>query len=315
MYFFVHIPKTAGTSFRKAAEVYLGKDKLAYDYGPESLITSRAVQKHLYSLEIEDRAGLYKHWLNERVSFVSGHMPVARFVDRTGVSGIITFLREPLKRAYSEFLHLRRNDGYKGSFRDFFMCQRPNHQSHMLSGLPLQALGFVGITERYEHSLRLINHQFGWDLRKRRDNRAGLIQTWFGKISPDDESEFYQRNPLDLALFREANWWLDQRLCLFEEGKPFAHATVDGMLGGLIRGWAFWAKDSDESVVIEVHRDGVKVAEAVADRDHAHLASHGAPRAGRVGFEVAVGPMPASELSVVVAQTGQIISAPAACRV
>ena len=46
--FFVHIPKTAGTSFRKACENYFGTPYSAYDYSPNSSDTSALVLDCMY---------------------------------------------------------------------------------------------------------------------------------------------------------------------------------------------------------------------------------------------------------------------------
>ncbi len=45
---FVHVPKTAGTTFRVAVEQYLGAGAILWDYGAESPVTSPVVRQYLY---------------------------------------------------------------------------------------------------------------------------------------------------------------------------------------------------------------------------------------------------------------------------
>ena len=40
---FVHIPKTAGTSFRLAAQQFYGENNVFFDYGLESVETSKEI--------------------------------------------------------------------------------------------------------------------------------------------------------------------------------------------------------------------------------------------------------------------------------
>ncbi len=49
MIFFVHIPKTAGTSFRLGAESYFGRERIVYDYGKGSPASTPVVVDTLYA--------------------------------------------------------------------------------------------------------------------------------------------------------------------------------------------------------------------------------------------------------------------------
>jgi len=44
---FIHIPKTAGTSFRVAAEKYFGEDNTFYDYSAKSPETSAEILENV----------------------------------------------------------------------------------------------------------------------------------------------------------------------------------------------------------------------------------------------------------------------------
>ena len=152
MHYFIHIPKTAGTSFRVAAERYFGADRVLYDYGKQSPVTSHSVRAHLYVQETPDMQALLELWQSSNVALIAGHQPLKRFGAKVGLPKTFTFLRSPIERCFSEYLHFQREQRFAGTFREFF-ASKANRQLQALSGVPHQALGFVGITERYRESL------------------------------------------------------------------------------------------------------------------------------------------------------------------
>lgn len=74
--FFVHVPKTAGTSFRKSAEECLGVDAVEYDYEPTSLETTDIIRRWVY--EKNDFFELNNHFQTSCMSFLSGHVPASK---------------------------------------------------------------------------------------------------------------------------------------------------------------------------------------------------------------------------------------------
>lgn len=307
MHFFVHIPKTAGTSFRTAAERFFSSERVAYDYGADSSVTSACIQRFLYAGELEDRHGLYRYWKQSGMALVAGHQSVHRYLDLVGLTRVLTFVREPLERSFSEYLHFRREKRYEGSFRDFFERQPVNHQTRMLGKIPMQALGFVGVTERYGDSLKLLNDHFGWRIPQRRVNRARLLDPRPSSISIEDREAFYQQNGGDVALYRSAVAGLDQRLQLCRQGLPFVHGGIDKVESGKISGWAWWAGGCDEPVGIEICSGKQVVQQVLADRPHKAMKRRGAPRDGQVRFTAALGPEVLNHLECRVVQTGQVL--------
>ena len=71
---FVHIPKTAGTSFRIAAQEYFGKKNTFYDYSSKSDETSKEIIDTVYSAK--DPYKFYSMLSKHEHSFLSGHFPV-----------------------------------------------------------------------------------------------------------------------------------------------------------------------------------------------------------------------------------------------
>jgi hypothetical protein len=74
----VHVPKTAGTSFRQALEKYFGQSQVIRDYGPDAPATSEVVQDFLYRNEKKKQ----KPVLIEAISNSAAKVLIGHFVLR-----------------------------------------------------------------------------------------------------------------------------------------------------------------------------------------------------------------------------------------
>lgn len=303
--FFVHIPKTAGTSFRIGAEQSFDKSKIFYDYGKSSGATSAIVQQWLYQ-QTTDFWQFRKALHNAHAALLGGHVPIARFVSLLGAGNSVTFLRDPLQRMASEYAHFVRHYEYKGSFHDFY--SRPimhNRQSKILHGVDVEAVGFVGLTERYTDSLDLLNARYGISIPPREDNR-GRKQLEVGHtISSEDEAEFRRLNKRDIRLYEQAVALFDQRYQLHQQGKPWAHARLVEVKPGRIAGWAWWAGESDDPVTVEVWANGKQLDTVTAVELRPGLCRLLPPRGGYVGFHLPVKLRPGDHVQCRVSLTGQ----------
>ncbi len=160
---FVHIPKTAGTSIRHALEQQYAPEAMAFDYGPDEEKTSPLVKRHMYEEPDLDRFG--DEVRKQGIKLISGHFPASRYLSLCGVQNILVFLRDPIQRLVSEFLHFRRYHGYTKGIEVFGHDSTfINRQMGCLEGVSLAEVGFLGITEQYDVSLDMANRQFGWNL-------------------------------------------------------------------------------------------------------------------------------------------------------
>jgi len=200
LYLVVHVPKTAGTSLRWALDTYFGKSRVIRDYGPDSAATSDIVQKCVYTGNPPGgTSALINEFTQSSAKVLIGHFPLRKYADYFTQKNIISFVRDPLVRICSEFLHRVKNESFRGEFSDFLQCHGfQNVQSYLLGGVSEDS--FIGCTEMYRESLEYINNTFGWKLKVRRKNVA-----WFGggqkfaeSLSEKDFDMFNELNKLDI---------------------------------------------------------------------------------------------------------------------
>lgn len=157
---FIHIPKTAGTSFRTGLEKVFSKEKIGYDYGLHESLTSIFIREFVYEEENILKA---KEWIfDNEISVLTGHFYASKYLPHFDIKFFCTFLRDPIQRVISDYKHFVRHYEYKESLEVFASreCFR-NRQSKFLSSLSLHQIGFLGITERYGESLDLFQKTFG----------------------------------------------------------------------------------------------------------------------------------------------------------
>lgn len=155
---FIHIPKTAGTSFRLGLKRRLGENAVLSDYGPIADETSTEIREILYtSGKTGDPGGVERLLTQGRALCGHFHSSKYPFIHKYHV---VTFVRDPFQRALSEFHHNVRHNGYRGDMESFLLEKgRSNQQSRMLSGVLDRAL--IGVTEFYELSLCMIFRKTG----------------------------------------------------------------------------------------------------------------------------------------------------------
>lgn len=199
---FVHIPKTAGTSFRQGMLNVFGRKALIFDYGPEAPETDESIRKLYKQGEFSPRRVAQETMGNE-CKALCGHFPLARYLEAFPGATILSFIREPLQRCYSEFLHLQRHKGFSQPFECFFQRKgQINLQSRWLDRLPEN--GLVGVSEYYEQSLVKINKALGLSvpLLKLNTHRGNIHSLYSaGLIGESSVRRFYELNIRDVSLY------------------------------------------------------------------------------------------------------------------
>jgi hypothetical protein len=221
LYVFVHVQKTAGTSFMQQI--------IRANFTPEQILEGVTIRTFRKRLRPEHRfatghVAYGLHWLTQR--------PVV----------YLTFLRHPVDRALSHYFFIRqcdprfcRHDRYEAAISmdllSFYTQPRfRNEMTMMLAGIPWHKLqGYVthaafgqwalrracfnlryrfacfGLQEHFEDSLQLFARTFGWqvqhqDIRLKQTRLRPKLE----EISPEMYQQLARLNYLDMLLYRYA---------------------------------------------------------------------------------------------------------------
>lgn len=208
---FLHIPKTAGTSF---------KHRLLAEYGAEGV-------EMVY--KTDDRvAGLREAW-QRKPRAISGHISMAdveeALMPMNPSLALYTLIRDPQSQVVSHFLHRIRGQTLTTAerhraFESFLNEPRGrNVQSLLLSGLPriawpeaeperiwnevlerLPRFRCLGTTEQYAQSLAVVRAQQGWARRKAEHRNPVRQSDWVAELHERYAGRIAEQNLLDTAL-------------------------------------------------------------------------------------------------------------------
>lgn len=158
----LHIPKTGGTSFATVLErAFPGQ--VAYFYKAHNRRTHPLLREHGRALD----SSVIAEMEAEGVRFLHGHGAFSTYAPAMpDPARYWTWLRDPVDRVVSSYHYHRKRQEQpetagrgpdKVAGRDLAGFARAlvnrNQQSRILAGAPIEALGFVGITERFDQSL------------------------------------------------------------------------------------------------------------------------------------------------------------------
>lgn len=210
----LHIPKTAGTSFRSVLKTVYGDRLTKLDIRNDQLL-------------VEDKL-FFDSQLPERTKVIHGHFfypNLQRCIDLSGEVPIITWLRDPVERVISNYYYLSKRmaeelqEEEKGmnirmkmqrSLLEFAATDfARNRMSRFLEGLTLKDLFFVGLVEHYEEDLALLGRKLSWP----RVRGAALNLTGEAKMEVDEATRQQIRalNAEDVALYEQALAWRAKR--------------------------------------------------------------------------------------------------------
>ncbi len=152
----IHVPKTAGTMFRKALVNAYGKKGVVWDY------KKKKVEKILPEIKSQNIQAIHGHF---KVQKYEGYFPEAKR---------IIWIREPIKRLISNYWHqvtyfqkrrivASEIELEKEKFLNYVKRPRVrNFMSRHFRKKKLEDFWFVGITEFFEEDLAEIQTILGW---------------------------------------------------------------------------------------------------------------------------------------------------------
>lgn len=229
--FFVHIPKTAGTSFRMMlSKLYEDKEM----YPNKKILKERNGQyPMLHNIEPTD--------LNEKKIFY-GHYPfiLGNLIERP--KKYITFLREPISRTISNIYHYYHYDPIlRGQDLETIFDKRIplfNNQVRFLADtilserlqffdspkFPPVALktakenlmkcDFIGLTERFDESIELLKKVFNFNFEAIEIHNKG-VKKGNPPISPQLREKIITANQLDLELYEFAKTLFEEKMEIY----------------------------------------------------------------------------------------------------
>jgi hypothetical protein len=165
----LHIPKTAGTSFRMALEEHFG-DSMIKDYGTRPFrvryeVARKKAEKFNRKLKVEK-------YLN--VSCIHGHFLAIKYANLKNLDAtFITWLRDPVERLISNYYHIIRGQkSIKGTFSYLVHSKNWDLETYWLHPLNrnpyekifrdfgLENFQFVGIVENYRSDLKFFSENY-----------------------------------------------------------------------------------------------------------------------------------------------------------
>lgn len=282
-YFCVHIPKTGGTSFRKSLEYLVGSSNTYYDYNNNSSITNLLIKEIKY-ISVDLHSILNSEINFKEKSLICGHVSIMDYANIIFPQNIFTFIRNPVERVISHYEHAVRKQDYKGSLTDFCQEERfRNIQHKMLSGYPLHAIGFIGITDEFNRSIEQFQRQYG----------LALPQLELNRNTKKDISTKYDINEKTKSLIISMN---NQDTLLFEKAKKiFSSRSNKNILKNLfgsievitknnISGWCYKISDDQSFLTVEILINGSVVGTSKVVLFRPLFKQINAPRHGYVGF-------------------------------
>lgn len=238
---FLHIPKAAGSTLYRQIQRH---------YEPTATLAIEGSRIRECMAEFDKRSAGQR----AQVRFVRGHMPFGLHRIIPGPSVYITCLRDPVDRIISRYYYtLRRPDNYlhdtivsqKMNLRDFVCSgvstELDNDQTRRLSGvgrtIPFgqcttellerakrniqEHFAVVGLSERFDETLLLINAALGWRTRYYVKINVTRNRPGIGAIPKDTRGLIAENNELDIKLYRYAAELFEERISqqgpLFEQ--------------------------------------------------------------------------------------------------
>jgi len=204
----IHIPKTAGTSFRNT---------LREVYGAEQV---KRLDLDGFRFHLEQEPISFKKLPGE-ISVIHGHIHYNMLMDRFRISKnaqFITWLRDPVERVISNYSYLSKRlaeelDEERKGLNILSKMQRSlleyaheelnrNIMSKFLDGTKLEDFAFVGITDYYSEDLADLGCLMGWShVPEFKVNVTGKKEL---EISEHDKSIIRKLNSKDDALYTKA---------------------------------------------------------------------------------------------------------------
>ena len=108
MHLAVHIPKTAGTSFREVIQK-LYKDDICYDYTDNYNLSDYVKPSMKMKMQRKWHYRKFRQKLKDTDKCIYGHFRVSKYQSLDNLNEVTFFLREPTERLISHYYYWKKN--------------------------------------------------------------------------------------------------------------------------------------------------------------------------------------------------------------
>lgn len=283
---FVHIPKTAGTSFRAGLTRAAGRRRVLLDYGPDQ-VTSPELREIWPDPARADRL---RNHLPEAPHglLLMGHFPARRYWNSFNPDSFVTFVREPVARVISEYNHKVTLEGHQGDLVSF--VRRPELRNRLTRyiGEHWRRFGFIGLAEEYEASLAGLSAHLGLELAAERQNLGRYVPELAAGVDAATLGLIAELNAADVALYAAIRAHVAAGRPPQPPPGPPPRGVVRHLGGTRFAGWCV-DREASRTWTVSVRLDGAELARLPADRHDPVLRERGLSRTGigRFAFDAA----------------------------
>lgn len=227
---------------------------------------------------------LHQAFKKHKRMFLCGHIPASKYAPLFASLNTIAFIRNPVDQVLSHYRHYVSFNNYQQDLESFINEKRfQNIHSRMLAGMDLDFFGFIGITESYTQSIKLINAYFNINLETLRRNVRVRNPDGEDKI-PDDLIDLIESvNSDDIKLYHRAKRIFSDRLKLFSLNQPYQNLILYKRNLQFIQGAAF-EKEQTAALMVDVYKNDRLIATVKACNYDPGLLRYSLPGKGFVGF-------------------------------
>lgn len=206
----VHVPKTAGTSFKVFLESVFG-EQLILDYRSKPLDTNYEARAIANSTEDSLCFQTIAEKLETTDVCVHGHFLPAKYLSIFPDATLISWVREPAQRLMSHYQFWQQNPQPNHSvakrvveeslsFKEFCELElMQNINSRFFGDVKIQRYEHIGVTENYEQSLQALCKKFGWE------QQSANVLTHKVRVNPLKQASHYSLSDTDSACAERLN--------------------------------------------------------------------------------------------------------------
>jgi hypothetical protein len=226
--YFVHIPKTAGMTFRTIIGDYFPEDEICpatlghqmAQVNPEQFPHYRLLRGHLIYVDFKrllppQKQLVYTTMLRDPIAqWVSHYEYIRRMPQNPDYATVKGMTLEEYIR-YFAITHLDNNlqTYYLAKLVQFEIEDLSADQVFELAIASLEECAFVGLVERFQESLFLLSYIFGWrPIQNTRQENTGKRVDYRQQLSPETLALLESRTQLDQKLYERAKEIFGDRL-------------------------------------------------------------------------------------------------------